>query len=141
MYLNRRVFVIINIIITITIIILFLSFQSASIFIELPLLAGQRILFPSPIIARYLRIFLYHTSTTLWFNSCHEFEVIGCLRHGKNQPIHEIGALRTFRRVNVSVRMPGPLAKPHVQYLVVVFLWPFAYVSEKHRFWRDCVEA
>ena len=32
------------------------------------------------------------------------------------EPRHEKKALRTVRRNNLSVRMPGPLARPHVKF-------------------------
>ena len=47
----------------------------------------------------------------------------------------------TIRRINLSVRMPGHLASEMSISLAEVYPWTTAYVSEQHRFWRDCADA
>ena len=57
------------------------------------------------------------------------------------QPPREKKAPRTFHRINISVRMPGPNRCHRLSFLAEVSPWSITDVSEQRRFRGDCADA
>ena len=57
------------------------------------------------------------------------------------EPCREKKTHQTSGQINLSVRMPGHLARPHVELFSWSFPSAYCLLNEQHRFWRGCAVA